>query len=134
MKNFKSKTLTIKGPMPPSKKNSKDIFVNSKTGKRFVTSSKKYKEWEQDMLWSLKSCKTKFTDIQEIYIVFYPTNKYKSDLTNKAESIMDLLVKADIIEDDNWFEIPSLYLKMVDGETVPKIEITFYYLENDNEG
>ena len=32
----------------------------------------------------------------------------KGDLSNKAESIMDLLVDNGVIEDDNWFEVPAL--------------------------
>ena len=29
--------------------------------------------------------------------------RWLTDLTNKAESIMDMLVAAQILEDDNWF-------------------------------
>lgn len=33
----------------------------------------------------------------------FPNSKRKADLTNKAESIMDALVDAGVLEDDNWF-------------------------------
>lgn len=48
--------------------------------------------------------------VREITIDFYVENKRKADLSNKAESIMDLLVDAGVIEDDNFFVVPRLVL------------------------
>lgn len=48
--------------------------------------------------------------VKEIIIDFYVENKRKADLSNKAESIMDLLVDASVIEDDNFFVVPRLIL------------------------
>jgi glutaredoxin len=43
-----------------------------------------------------------------IYITF--GTKHKADLTNKAESIMDLLVDMNVLEDDNFLIVPELTL------------------------
>ena len=53
-------------------------------------------------------------NVQKVYILFSPPDARKADLSNKAESIMDLLVDAGIIKDDNWFEIPDLHLVRAD--------------------
>lgn len=39
----------------------------------------------------------------------FPDNR-KADLTNKAESVMDLLVLAGVIQDDSWQVAPRLIL------------------------
>lgn len=51
------------------------------------------------------------SQIECVELIFYPSTRRKADATNKAESIMDLLVDAGIIEDDNWFIVPELSLK-----------------------
>ena len=54
----------------------------------------------------------------------FPADKRKADLTNKAESIMDLLVDTKIIEDDNWFIINNINLKFGGVDTKnPRAEI-----------
>jgi len=60
-----------------------------------------------------------------ITIEFVAGDKRSADCTNKAESIMDLLVDAGIIADDNWFVAPRILLvfKGVDKEN-PRAEIT----------
>lgn len=63
--------------------------------------------------------------VANIHIVFYPKTSVKADLSNKAESILDLLVDARILEDDNWYCVPELYLTFggKDAEN-PRAEIT----------
>lgn len=57
-------------------------------------------------------------------IEFYLPDARKTDLTNKAESIMDLLVDNGIIEDDNCHVVPfiSLYYFGIDRVN-PRAEI-----------
>jgi hypothetical protein len=75
-------------------------------------------------MWMLKG-KGQITDIENVSIDLYAPDRRKADLTNKAESIMDLLVDAKIIEDDNWYIIPnvSLHFKGVDKED-PRAVVT----------
>lgn len=96
----------------PSKKNSKQIFKNRRTGKSFITSSRSYKAWEIQTVLNFKTKLTKVEGEVALYITFYVKSKYKSDLTNKAEGIADALVKAGIIEDDNWFVLKLVTLRM----------------------
>lgn len=65
--------------------------------------------------------------ISSIELIFYPSTKRKADATNKAESVMDLLVDAGIIEDDNWFVVPKVELQFggVDKEK-PRVEIIIH--------
>jgi Holliday junction resolvase RusA-like endonuclease len=109
--------FTIKLPLPiPSKKNSKQIFVNKATGKPFVTSSASHKAWWANTIMLVKAEKQRQLDYFtfngcSIIITFCDNGKREYDLTNKAESIMDILVDAGIIADDNRFVVPDLHLK-----------------------
>ena len=108
--------LTIQGTIP-SKKNSKQIFYNRKTNRPFLSSSKRYKEWHAITIPQLLQ-KAPQEPIKHatIALLFYIKAKYKKDLTNMAESIMDILVDAKILEDDNMFIIPELHLHYFECE------------------
>ena len=53
-------------------------------------------------------------------ITFFAGDNRKFDLSNKAESVMDLLVDAGLLEDDNYSVVSDLHLKFggVDKEQV----------------
>ena len=62
--------------------------------------------------------------LTQISIKIYAPDKRKADLTNKAESIMDLLVDNGKIEDDNWFVIGDIRLLFGGVDKVnPRAEI-----------
>lgn len=89
--------ITIKGRIP-SKKNSR---INTRSGRSFP--SKKYKEWQQNRLSELHRDTIKtITCCDSVEIRFWFPDARRSDLTNKAESVMDLLVDAKILHDDSW--------------------------------
>lgn len=89
----------------PSKKNSKQITKN-----RRIISSKKYLGWEKERLEELKGIAPVPWDCVSIEIhVFFPDRR-RADLSNKTESLMDLLTLAKIIPDDNWTVINSLHM------------------------
>jgi len=120
--------ITLYGRIP-SKKNSTIAMAR---GKRiFHFPSNAYREWHTDASFQLKKQFTIYgfpvclTSVSSIAIAFFAPDKRKTDLTNKAESIMDLLVDNKIIEDDNWYVIPKLELSFggVDKEN-PRAEIT----------
>jgi len=111
--------LTIKGRIP-SKKNQRDIFVR---GGRIVNiPSEKYREWHREASKQIRNAKS--GDYHNAHITMFAPDKRKADLTNKAESIMDLLVDNKVIKDDNWFEIENIVLLFggVDREN-PRAEI-----------
>lgn len=100
--------LTIKGRIP-SKKNSRNIFF--RRGRLMNIPSAKYKEWHKSATEQLKRVPKKhLEDIESIIIEFYAPDKRATDLTNKAESVMDLLVDTGIIKDDNWYIVRRIAL------------------------
>jgi len=79
----------------PSKKNSRMVYNG-----RLVT-NKKYREWCNINKWLVAGMK-RIEKAESVRLVFtFPDNR-KTDLTNKAESVMDLLVEQRILQDDSW--------------------------------
>ncbi len=116
--------LTITGRIP-SKKNSKQLVHNG--GRAFLIPSKKHKEWHDDAEYQVSLQWPKrliLSTLKLVTLTFYSPDKIKGDLTNKAESVMDLLVDMGVIRDDNWFEIGAINLRFggVDKAN-PRVEI-----------
>ena len=116
---------------PISKKNSQQIFINSKTGKPFISPSKKYKEYERA---AVAYCPRNLGIEAPVNIscVYYMPTKRKCDLTNLLEATHDVLVCAQTIKDDNYNIISS-----VDGSEVkldrenPRTEVTITFLQKN---
>lgn len=82
----------------PSKKNSR---INTRSGRSFP--SAKYTEWHKDASLQLKQfCPKDHSSDDGISLRFWMPDNRRCDLTNKAESIMDLLVDNGFLEDDCW--------------------------------
>lgn len=90
----------------PSKKNSKIMVCRGKFP--MLLPSVRYKEWHVDASLQLKRHKKIHSDSLTLTF-FFPDNR-RSDLTNKAESVMDLLVDNHLIEDDSWEHVKKLTL------------------------
>ena len=106
----------------PSKKNSRQQ-VRLRNGRRINVPSKAYKAWHRDASSQLKG--EKFSpNAYGVEITFYMPDNRRADLTNKAESIMDLLVDNGILKDDSWQHIRWILLTCegVDKEN-PRAEI-----------
>jgi Holliday junction resolvase RusA-like endonuclease len=91
----------------PSKKNSK--IISCRNNRPCLFPSAKYTKWHKDALLQLIG-KGKITS-KELNLTFYAADRRKFDLTNKAESIMDTLVDAGLLSDDNISVISTLHLK-----------------------
>jgi len=115
--------LIINGDCP-SKKNSRAFSFRGNRPMSFP--GKYYRLWHNDALKqiAIEQPLPLLKNVKQIEIKVFAKTKRKSDLTNKAESVMDLLVDAGIIEDDNWFIIPEVRLLFggVDPEN-PRVEI-----------
>lgn len=96
--------ITIIGRIP-SKKNGK-VW----TGK-YLVSSASHTKWELQASHQIEDFANLFIESAEIQIDFYWPDLRNADLTNKAESVMDLLVKMNTIEDDNWKIISDIQLR-----------------------
>ncbi len=124
MENKKSHFLSIRGRIP-SKKNSRCLFVRG--GKLVNIPSPQYAKWHKEASRNLPDDSEIANPIDRIELYFYAPDRRASDLTNKAESIMDLLVDNNIIEDDNWWIVNKvlLYFGGVDKAN-PRCDVYIY--------
>ena len=117
--------LTITGNVP-SQKNGKEIAMR-RDGTRFVRSNDRVKAWQKaavDEL-ALQFMGYKVTDYPiALSLVFYFDNKRRHDLDNAAAGVMDALVNANILTDDNvnYVECLTLQYGGID-KTNPRVEI-----------
>ncbi len=93
----------------PSKKNQKKIGIHPKTKRIMIFPSTEFERWHKPAVlqmklqmsrmvqahWPIPRCK------HVIAKIFY-TDKRRRDTSNTFESIMDLLVDAGVLTDDNW--------------------------------
>jgi len=118
--------IIIKGRIP-SKKNSRNIFVRG--GRPINVPSKQYVIWHKDAMLQMSNYRGVgvVENIERVELFFYAPDKRKYDLTNKAESIMDLLVDFGTIEDDNCEVIKDIriFSRGVEKEN-PRCEIDIY--------
>lgn len=117
--------LTIHGNTP-SQKNNKEIAMR-KDGTRFVRSNDRVKAWQQTAIQelALQFRGYKVTDYPiSINLVFYFDNNRRHDIDNAAGGVMDALVKAAILEDDNVHFVECLTLQYggID-KTNPRCEV-----------
>lgn len=100
----------------PSKKNSKRIISRNRYGQSLqrpmLLASENFMYWHVDASYQLKAQQRPVDPIKKcaICITIFAESKRAADLTNKAESIMDLLVDMGILEDDNWFIVGDIHL------------------------
>lgn len=84
---------------PITKKNHQRIFKNKKTGKRFVMPSEQYELYEKQAGWFLKPLG--IADRVNIKCLYYMPTRRRVDLVNLLESTCDVLVKYNVIVEDN---------------------------------
>lgn len=88
----------------PSKKNSR---VNTRTGRSFP--SKEFSDWQHyAMSEILSQGLVKFNNPVRITISIAFKDKKRQDLDNRISSILDMLVKIGVIQDDCWTLIPQI--------------------------
>lgn len=92
---------------PISKKNNPQIAYNPKTGKPFIVPSKQYKQYEKDALWFIPKGE-KINKPVNVKCLFYMPTRRKCDLVNMQEAILDVMVKAGLLADDNYSIVQSM--------------------------
>ena len=85
-----------------SKKNSQQILTNKRSGKKFISQSELYKQFERDCYYFLHKYRLNIDYAINIKATFYVPDKSKRDLTNLENAIADILVKYNVITDDNY--------------------------------
>lgn len=98
---------------PRSKKNSMQVGRNKFTGNTFVSQSKVYKEFEKDCLLQLREDfelykQEPINQPVNIKCVYYREDNKRCDLPNLINATLDILVKGQVIADDNFKIVASL--------------------------
>lgn len=91
------------------KKNSKVIAINQRTGRPFVRMNDGAKKQEREMIedfsYDMKFAKLEPEDFEdrriEVNVEIWNKDKRKHDLDNQVSTILDALVKADVLPDDS---------------------------------
>ena len=117
----------------PSKKNSR---INLPSGVSIP--SKKYTEWNKNAILQLKSelreenkLDAPLSSPVSISLLFIHGDKRRRDSDNGCSSIMDTLVDANILDDDNWNIVRSIYITNDYKKSAPSCAILIKTLEND---
>lgn len=86
-----------------SKKNSQKIIWNRNTKRPMIIQSDIYREFERECgKFLLKYKGNKITYPVNLKCLFTVSDRKKRDLTNLENAIADILVKYEILEDDNY--------------------------------
>ena len=108
MSEKKVYTICLSGETP-SKKNSR---INTRSGRSFPNA--RYTRWHNDAVEQIyrKQLADKIAPIAEgervkLTVTFYHGDYKRRDSDNQLSSILDLLVDAGILADDNWQIIPQ---------------------------
>lgn len=96
---------------PITKKNHQQIIFNRNTGRRMVIPSPQYKNYEHDCAYFMPPYKAEGQ--VNVKALFYMPTHRKVDLVNLLQALLDIIVKYDVIEDDN-----SKVVVSVDGSRV----------------
>lgn len=119
------KSLLFLGRVP-SKKNSRNAFL--KRGRIFNIPSKQYTAWHKEASKTIQeSDRLLLSEIDLVRLQFWAPDKRSADLTNKAESIMDLLVDNKVILDDNWYVVNRVDIEFKGVDRIkPRCRVDIY--------
>ena len=95
--------------LTPSKKNNRVPFIRN--GRMMNFPNKRYVEWHKNAIKTLKTPPKCLDKVELVHLTIYGDTKRKFDLSNKAESVMDLLVDVGYLLDDNYEVVPKLILE-----------------------
>lgn len=90
-----------------SKKNSQQIIFNPRTKKPMIIQSELYLNFERECALELFKYKTNINYPINLKVTFIVPDKRKRDLTNLMNAIADVLVKYNVLADDNYNIIQS---------------------------
>lgn len=123
--------FTIPG-CPSTKKNSQQIAVNRKTGRRFPIQSKQYLAYEASAGYFIPCKHLGIEDPVQVKCLYYMPDHRRIDLLNLLAATDDILVKYGVLKDDNCKIVQSH-----DGSRVlydkenPRVEIEICEIEGD---
>lgn len=97
---IKRLTMTIELP-PVTKKNNMQLVKNPKTGKLMPIQNKRYRQYEKDAAVFIKGQGAKIDYPVNVQAVYYMPTRRRVDLINLHAALHDVLVKYEVLEDDN---------------------------------
>lgn len=86
---------------PRSKKNSSRIVQNRKTGVPFLLPSEQYKHYEQECIRQIGVHNDTIDYPVNVECVYYMETRRRVDLVNLLNATLDILVRANVLADDN---------------------------------
>ena len=92
---------------PISKKNSQRIFRPNGMNRPIIVPSEQYKRYEKEAALFFPRLAQAINYPVNVKCLFYMPTRRKCDLTNMLEAIDDVMVKAGLLEDDNYTIIQS---------------------------
>ena len=102
------KKMTMIIPLNPiTKKNSAQIVTKKRTGRPMVIPSKAYRQYEKDCGYFIAGKGLKINYPVNLKAVYYRKDRRKVDLSNLHEALQDILVKYEVLEDDNYTIVAS---------------------------
>lgn len=111
---------------PYTKKNHTQNFVRN--GRAIVIPSKEFMKYQKEARPYIPEIDT-ITAPVNIKAVFYVKGRYRVDLVNLEQALLDILVKYGVIEDDNYKVVHSMDGSYVDYDKEnPRTEVTIWEL------
>jgi Holliday junction resolvase RusA-like endonuclease len=91
---------------PITKKNHQEIYINTRTGKRFPRQSAAYRQYEESCLWQLKRYRGEMiTGPVWVKALYYMDSRRSwPDMLGLMEATADILEKGRIIANDKFIE------------------------------
>ncbi len=125
-------TFSVSGDIP-SKKNSKQIIFSKKHNRSFLIPGNVYNKWIKQARKELEARLIgRIENPGKVTLKLYPKTRRRADLTNKAESVMDLIVECGVIEDDTWFVVPEIDLRFMGvDKDHPRCEVEIEVLDEE---
>lgn len=90
-----------------------------------MVSNKLHREWEEQALWQLKGKKPVVKYPVAISCMFYMKDNRHRDLDNCLSSVLDVLVKAGILEGDDWKRVSPITIDCGGVDKKPRCEVFF---------
>lgn len=121
--------------IPRSKKNSQQICINRKTGRRFVRQSEQYNDFETAASYYLQPKPKKPIDYPvTVKCTFWMPTRRKVDKSNLEAAVHDILVKYGVLDDDNRDVLASTDgSRVYYDKTNPRVEIEISPLQEEYE-
>ena len=96
-----------------------------------IIPSKAYKQYERDALWFLNYDGDTINYPVNVKAIFYMKTRRKVDLVNLQEALLDVLVAAEILEDDNCRIVASMDGSRVEYDKyAPRTEVEITEISN----